>query len=134
MAEAVLCLACARLGTIVFPFRWVAAFSSATGRQPLLPPERRARLIGGVAGAVTAASRHTWFRAACLQQALAVQYMLRRRGVETVLNFGAAHDADGELAAHAWVSDGDAVVIGGSAGRFATLARFPPADPRIKTP
>jgi Transglutaminase-like superfamily len=112
----------------------VAAFSSTTGRRPLLRPEQRASLIGGVVGAVTAASRHTWFRAACLQQALAAQYMLRRRGVETVLNFGAAHDAKGDLAAHAWVSDDDAVIIGGPVGRFATLARFPPAGPRIKTP
>ena len=133
MAEAVFCLAAARLGTLVLPFRWVAAFSATMARRSPLPPEGRAASIRGIVGIVTVSARHTYFRAACLQQALAVQYMLRRRGVETALNFGVCHDADGALAAHAWVSDGDAVIIGGQVGRFTRLAQFPrpgtPANP-----
>jgi hypothetical protein len=125
MAEAVFCLAAARLGTLVLPFRWVAAFSATMACRSPLPPERRAAPIRRIAGVVTVAARHTYFRAACLQQALAVQYMLRRRGVETVLNFGVSHDADGALVAHAWVSDGDAVIVGAPVGRFTRLAQFP---------
>ena len=131
MAEAMLCLAAARLGTLVLPFRWIAAFSTTTGRRSPLPPDRRGVPIRAIVGVVTVAARHTRFRAACLQQALAVQYMLRRRGVETALNFGVSHDADGAIAAHAWVSDGDAVIIGGPVGRFARLAQFPDPGPRV---
>jgi hypothetical protein len=135
MAEAVLCLAAARLGTLMLPFRWVAAFSATMGRRSPLPPEQRAASIRSIAGVVTVAARHTYFRAACLQQALALQYMLRRRGVETVLNFGVTHDADGALAAHAWVSDDeDAVIIGGAVGKFTRLAQFPRPGPQVEHP
>ncbi|HEV2674715.1 MAG TPA: lasso peptide biosynthesis B2 protein [Aliidongia sp.] len=128
MVEAFFCLAAARLGTLVLPFRWVAAFSATPTRRAPLPPEQRVAPIRRIAGVVTVAARHTFFRAACLQQALAVQYMLRRRGVETVLNFGVSHDVGGALAAHAWVTDGDAIVIGGPVGRFPRLAQFPRPD------
>lgn len=134
LTEAALCLGAARLGTLVLPFRWVAAFSGTMGRRWPLPPERRAAAIRRIAGIVTVAARHTYFRAACLQQALAVQYMLRRRGVETVLNFGVFHNADGGLAAHAWVSDGDVVIVGGPVGRFTRLAQFPRPGAKAKSP
>jgi hypothetical protein len=63
----------------------------------------------------------------CFQQGLAAQLMLRRRGVPSVLYYGAAQDDRSGLFAHAWVRDGDVDVIGCEiASRFAVLATFPP--------
>jgi hypothetical protein len=53
--------------------------------------------------------------------------MLRRRGVASVLYYGAAPDRERGLAAHAWVMAAEAGVIGHEiAHRFAVLAHFPP--------
>jgi hypothetical protein len=52
--------------------------------------------------------------------------MLRRRGISSVLFFGAAPDGESGLAAHVWVRSGDFDVVGGKlATRFAVLASFP---------
>jgi hypothetical protein len=65
----------------------------------------------------------------CFQQGLATQFMLRRRGIPSVLFYGAAPDDRGGLSAHVWVRDGSVDVIGGeTASRFALLATFPPQN------
>jgi hypothetical protein len=56
--------------------------------------------------------------------------MLRRRGIPSVLYYGAAQDDQTGLSAHVWVRDGDVDVIGCEiAYRFAILAAFPPQKP-----
>jgi hypothetical protein len=51
--------------------------------------------------------------------------MLRRRGIPSVLYYGAAQDDRSGLYAHVWVRYGDFDVIGGEiAHRFAILAAF----------
>jgi hypothetical protein len=63
----------------------------------------------------------------CFQQGLAAQLMLRRRGVPSVLYYGAAPNDGSGLSAHVWVRDGDVGVIGDEiASRYAQLAAFPP--------
>jgi hypothetical protein len=53
--------------------------------------------------------------------------MLRRRGVPSILYYGAAPDNQNGLSAHVWVRDGGVNVIGGEiASRFTVLATFPP--------
>jgi len=53
--------------------------------------------------------------------------MLRRRGVPSVLYYGATQDDRTGLSAHVWVRDGDVDVIGGEiASHYAVLATFPP--------
>ncbi len=60
--------------------------------------------------AVTRAARYGLFRPKCLVRSLAVQRMLRRRGIEaSELRIGVRLD-QGALAAHAWVELGGAVV------------------------
>jgi hypothetical protein len=62
----------------------------------------------------------------CFQQGLAAQLMLRRRGIPSVLYYGAAQGDRTGLCAHVWVQDGEVDVIGGEiAHRFAILATFP---------
>jgi hypothetical protein len=66
------------------------------------------------------------WRALCFQQGLAAQLMLRRRGIPSVLYYGAAQEDRTGLCAHVWVRDGEIDVIGGEiAHRFAILATFP---------
>ena len=76
--------------------------------------------------AVEAAARNVPWRAMCIQQGLALQWMLRRRGVDARLHYGIARDETGELQAHVWVAAGESVVIGGAeAPRFKCVATFP---------
>ena len=65
--------------------------------------------------------------ASCLTQALAYQAMLHRRGVRSELKLGVKHDQQGKFAAHAWVSVGGQVLLGGSTqevSAFAPIAEF----------
>lgn len=123
LAEALAALALASLAIALLPFRRVAAAASATGRKsPRADPEsvRRAR------SAVTGWSRRVPWRAVCFQKGLALHWMLRRRGIPSVLLYGARRDGDG-LAAHVWVDvDGETVIGGEESPNFACLARFPP--------
>lgn len=73
------------------------------------------------------------FRALCLQQALAVRRMLRRRSIPATVYLGVARASAGQLReadatdiAHAWVSAGDTVISGGDAdlSRFVVVGVF----------
>ena len=82
--------------------------------------------IGQVVASVSA---RLPFRAECLQQAIAVRRMLRRRGISAMVYLGIARDraerADVRQAAHAWVKVGTRVVSGdGMIEKFAIVARF----------
>ena len=77
-----------------------------------------------IAQAVRRAAAAMPFRAMCLEQGLACQAMLRARGIDARLNYGAA--VVDRLEAHVWVTVGEQVVIGAEeAARFTSVARFP---------
>lgn len=123
LAEALAALTLASLAIALLPFRRVAAAASAPalGRARTDPESvRRAR------SAVTGWSRRVPWRTVCFQKGLAVHWMLRRRGIPSVLLYGVRREGDG-LAAHVWVDVAGETVIGGEeAPAFACLARFPP--------
>lgn len=74
--------------------------------------------------AVTTAARHVPFRAVCLPQAMAARTMLKRRGVSSVIHFGAAQGA-GALDTHAWLDAAGIEVTGFPVGgQFAEIACF----------
>ena len=116
-----------------------AALAVASGALRLLPFKRAVRLgstplaedqassvIGDARWAVDAASRNLPWRTVCIQKGIALQWMLRRRGVDARLHYGVALDGAGELEAHVWVAEGDQVIIGGEeAPRFQRVATFP---------
>jgi len=130
--EAVICLAAARLGLVVLPFpRLARHLGAAVAPQQILAPQRTlapqeameraasidasprdARLAGEVGWAVTRAARYLPFRAVCLPQAMAARTMLARRGVASMLHFGAATNGDGKVTAHAWLDAAGAEVTG----------------------
>lgn len=118
-------LALASMAIALLPFRKVAAAASARGRRKA---RGDAETVRRVRGAVNGWGRRVPWKAVCFQRGLALHWMLRRRGIRSVLLYGVGHREDG-LAAHVWVDvDGETVIGGEEAPGFACLARFPP-DP-----
>ena len=72
----------------------------------------QSRIAEDVRWAVTGAARHVPFRAVCLPQAMAARMMLARRGVGSVLHFGAAKDVHAQLYTHAWLDAAGVEVTG----------------------
>ena len=123
LAEALATLAVASLAIAVLPFRKVAAAASSPGRKAHPARDR------SVARALWAVQAWAWrvpWRTVCFQRGLALHWMLRRRGIDSVLLYGVRRDGEG-LAVHVWVDvDGETVIGGAEAPSFACLARFPP--------
>jgi hypothetical protein len=95
-------------------------------RRPELPCRARAKNVRRIRWALTSAAARVPWRALCFQQGLAAQFMLRRRGIPSVLYYGAAQHERSGLCAHVWVRDDGVDVVGGeTADRFAILAAFP---------
>ncbi|MEO8138761.1 MAG: lasso peptide biosynthesis B2 protein [Gemmatimonadota bacterium] len=90
------------------------------------PAERDRTAIQTVASvrwAVAAAARHLPWRPVCLPQAIAAQWMLRRRRIPSTLYLGA--DPASGYEAHAWVRAGTTIVAGGPReDRFAVVSTF----------
>ena len=123
LAEALATLAVASMAIALLPFRQVAAAAS-TRRRDAGPAG--ADSVARARWAVQAWSRRVPWRTVCFQRGLALHWMLRRRGIGSVLLSGARRDGEG-LAAHVWVDvDGETVIGGEEAAGFACLARFPP--------
>jgi transglutaminase superfamily protein len=91
------------------------------GTEPMaVARQHEAEQVGRV---VTAVARRLPWHPTCLRQALAVQRMLRRRGIASRLHLGVA--GAGVNAAHAWVTvDGRPVVGRRGIERFVPIAAF----------
>ncbi|HWC93083.1 MAG TPA: lasso peptide biosynthesis B2 protein [Pseudolabrys sp.] len=108
-----------RLGTFVPPSdaRAVAARRSGAPSATSLAEE--------IGWAVTHAARHVPFNAVCLPQAMTARIMLKRRGVGSVLHFGAAKGEQRPLDAHAWLDAAGVEVTGYPvAAKFTEIACF----------
>jgi len=111
------CLA-RRLGTFVPP----SDPRVALGRSD--SSTEHAAVAREIGWAVTTAARHVPFHAVCLPQAMAARTMLKRRGVPSVIHFGAAKGADA-LDTHAWLDAAGLEVTGFPVGgQFAEIACF----------
>lgn len=125
---AFLWLGAMRAAILVFPFRRIVTIfgltegSVSAGTDP--PCDERAAAIGW---AVRAAAARTPWESTCLVQALAGMAMLQVRGILGTLYLGVAHNAVGSerLAAHAWLSCGNAVLTGDTAReQYAVISSF----------
>jgi hypothetical protein len=133
LAEAVGCLLVARLALLFIPFprlaRRLGAFvppddARAQRARMRAAPEQR-RTAEEVGWAVTRAARHVPFEAVCLPQAMAARMMLKRRGVPSVMHFGAAKGETKPLDAHAWLDAAGVEVTGYPvAQNFSEIACF----------
>lgn len=99
-----------RLGTFVAP-NDVRATRTIAFREP-----NQTLIAEQVGWAVTRAARHAPFRALCLPQAMAARIMLKRRGVPSVLHFGAGKTFTSpelkQINAHAWLDAAGVEVTG----------------------
>jgi hypothetical protein len=131
LVEAVLWLVAARVVLIAVPFPVLARRFG-----DFVPPSdpraiglkrgsaREAELAAEIGWAVTRAARHAPLRAVCLPQAIAARVMLKRRGVASVMHFGAAKQAE-RLDTHAWLEAAGVEVTGYPvAAQFAEIACF----------
>src|SRR5689334_22502005 len=119
LIEAVLWLAAARVALIAIPFPLVARRlgrfvppSDARVNDAAQPSGREAALAREIGWAVTRAAHYVPFRAVCLPQAMAARVMLKRRGVGSVMHFGAAKGAKKPLDTHAWLDAAGVEVTG----------------------
>jgi len=124
LLEAFALLAVARLLVLTIPFRWLAVSLGKhmqESAQEMKPAElHRARLIGQ---AIRSAANNTPWQSFCLPQAVAAQWMLRRRRVAATLYLGVSKDETKpeKLAAHAWLRCGDIILTGAGGHRQCTV-------------
>jgi hypothetical protein len=125
LAEALPALVLASLAVRLVPFRRLAVLASRPVRREGAAADPA--FLRKMRWAVEAWGRRVPWRAVCFQKGLALHWMLRRRGVASVLHYGVAMEADRGLRAHVWVSvDGRDVIGGEEAVGFARVASFPP--------
>src|SRR5258706_2976274 len=94
LAEAATCLGIAALAVAVVPFRHVGNVAGRQARKPSRSEKDTLPIVDRVRWAVEAAARRVPWRALCFEQGLAAQQMLRRRGVQSVLYYGAARSGE----------------------------------------
>jgi Transglutaminase-like superfamily len=130
LGEALLGLALARAAILFLPFRRIAAWLGSPGAvSPNVATEAELRVAKEVGWAVGVVARRVPWDGRCLAQALAATGMLRRRGLDGTVSFGAgqAGDAETGFVAHAWLQVGPCIVTGGPGHeqfkRFTTFAR-----------
>lgn len=133
LVEAAAALLVARLALVLVPFPRLAArfgtfmkpAEAAALMQRSAPSPADARLAQEIGWAVTRAARYVPFKAVCLPQAMAARTMLRRRGVGSVMHFGAARGKEKPLEAHAWLDAAGVEVTGYPVAEgFAEIACF----------
>lgn len=115
-------LAAASLVLRALPFKRAISFGSTGlgGTSGPTDPIVREWVI-----AVIRAARLVPWRSVCIHQGLALQWLLRKRGVPAILVYG-TRVVDSELQAHVWVVVDDQIVLGGEeAPNFHEVARFP---------
>ena len=120
LPEAVAWLLLARLALIFIPFprlaRRLGKFvppgeARAVQSKADTSPDHK-HVAAEIGWAVTRSARYVPFNAVCLPQAMAARVMLKRRGVPSVLHFGAGKGEDRPLDAHAWLDAAGVEVTG----------------------
>ena len=126
--EAAMLLAVARLLVKHVPMRYWRVWVTTVDAPPAT---RRPAVVRAIVRSVRSVARRWPLNAVCLPQAMAGQWMLRRRGVASRLWFGVRKGADGaaangsELEYHAWLTvDGECVLGGGAIQTFTALPPF----------
>ncbi len=102
--------------------RWVSRRSKALHSDHVAVVRTATRAVGRV-------RRYGPYRGNCLSTSLALQWLLRRRGVATSLRIGARFE-NGALRAHAWV-EWDGVVVNDTAD---VAERYAPLGDQQKLP
>lgn len=131
LGEALLALLLARGAMLILPFRRIAAWLGTPGAEtPITAAAEEILAAQEVGWAVGALARRVPWDGRCLAQALAAAWMLRRRGLEGTVSFGASQGEFAGLDAHAWLRFGPCVVTGGASyEQFKIIATFARSRP-----
>lgn len=127
LVEAALWLGFARLMIVLMPFQRITHHLRLRQLPVNGPADGEAGAdVERVGWAVRALGARVPWMGSCLAQALAGSLLLRRRGVGSILYLGVGKDGV-DLAAHAWLRCGDAVLTGASEmARFRPISAFGP--------
>jgi hypothetical protein len=131
LGEALVALVIARAAMAFLPFRRIAAWLGTPGvESPTTATAEETHMAQEIGWAVGAVARRVPWDGRCLAQALAATSMLRRRGLEGTVSFGAAQANSAGFDAHAWLRLGSCMVTGGAGHQrfkaFTTFARRRP--------
>ena len=121
IVEAGAALAAASAATRLLPFKRFIRLGALPVRHTRpLDARELARIMEGL-------GRRVPFRALCLQQGIAFQWMLRRRGIDAVLHYGMLlPEGGGDMLAHVWVSVDSEVLLGHrERNGYTEVARYP---------
>jgi hypothetical protein len=116
-----------KLGLMLLPFRTVRRLLHGPGEEPITGPHE-GDYQRQVVWATTVAGRYLLGDGACLTQALAVEWLLRRRGIPAYLHMGVLKDEAQRLRAHAWVENNGTVVIGDLGTELSKYKPIAPGD------
>jgi hypothetical protein len=107
-------------------FRRIAAWLGTSGVEgPATATAEEIRTAQEVGWAVGAVARRVPWDGRCFAQALAATWMLRRRGLEGTVSFGASQGSSAGFDAHAWLRLGSCMVTGGPGHqRFKAFTTF----------
>jgi hypothetical protein len=110
--EAICLLVVARLMVFWIPFRWTALVLQ---KQQVVKYRglESSNVVKQIIWGLQVAIRHIPWNAKCLEQAIAGNIMLARRGILSTLYLGLAKDKKDNLSAHAWLQSGSKIVVGG---------------------
>ena len=126
LCETAFWLAVAAVAIAILPFERLGRMAAISPSRRVLVEPKRMKETRRIRWAIMACGSRMPWRAMCFEQGLAAQFMLRRRGIPSVLYYGAAPDRDRGVSAHVWVRDRDIDVVGCEiASQFAVLATFP---------
>lgn len=128
LIEAILWLAAARVALQLIPFARLTWFFERALRQQV-HGARREQIREGVQWAIAEGVLYLPGETVCFPRAMAAQAMLRRRGVQTTLYYGAATLPTRELKAHVWLQDGGIGIVGHETAKdYHILAQYPQAN------
>lgn len=113
LVKVALLLETIKLAMWLLPFRVLRRLADAAGKVPAGLQPAEGFSVERIARNVEMLSWHTPGEKTCLNQALAMQVLLSRRGYPALLHIGAFKNENGEFLAHAWVECEGKVVIGG---------------------
>ena len=123
--EALALLGAARLAILLLPFRILKPHLGGAEEETGAGLEGLDAETDAIAWAVDSVARRTPWDSTCLARCLAARVMLHRRGIPSTLTLGVGPTERGPLSAHAWLSMGGRMVIGGDeAAPYTPVARF----------
>jgi hypothetical protein len=127
--ETLIALAVARLAMLFLPFRIIADWLGTPGRESAhSTSDIHVEVAAEIGWAVRCLAHRLPWDSRCLAQALAATWMLRRRGLESTVTFG-ANGGSHDFVAHAWLRFGSCLLTGGLGHeRFKTLTSLARED------